>query len=245
MNRRALIVGGLSTAAALASGMAPLEDGQTIALGDREFCLTDIVAPSSRPDRGARAFAASFAQIALKALAHYGEAAPDMAAPTDRWGRLTGPLNWKTADGRNTTLQELLLSQGAARVAPQSAYHEFIDRCFRAEDAAREAALGLWRDKAYRIRDAAAGEWTSGFQIYRGFIRSASDRGGRIFLNFGDDFRTDFTATAPKGALRRWRSKPDIALLVGRSAEIRGLVQSINGPSIELAHEKQLRLLTA
>jgi hypothetical protein len=145
--------------------------------------------------------------------------------------------------GRETTLQEFLLSQGAARVAPQSSDLPFIDRLFAAEDAARESALGLWTDSAFRIRDASRGEWSHGFQIYRGVIRAVNERASRIFFNFGDDYRTDFTATITKGALRRWRRKIDYSETVGKHAEVRGSVERINGPSIELKHEMQLRLI--
>ncbi len=138
-------------------------------------------------------------------------------------------------------MQEFLLAQGAARVTPQSDDFAFVERCYRAEHAAREAKLGLWAFRDYRIRDAAAAEEAWGFQIYAGVIRTAAERGARVFFNFGDDFRTDFTASVARSSFRRWRGKPDAAAFAGMSAEVRGLVDRINGPSMELKHELQLQ----
>jgi hypothetical protein len=51
------------------------------------------------------------------------------------------------------------------------------------------------------------------------------------------------TATLSKGAFRRWRRKDPLESYAGKTVELRGLVGWINGPSIEIRHERQLRLL--
>lgn len=245
MNRRGLIAGALSLAATGARAAAPFFDGQSVTIGGREHFLSDIVAPSPDVPRAMREYAVDYAAAVFNAAIQRGAPIHSETAPVDRWERLTGPVRWRMPGGRETTLQEILLSQGAARVAPQSDDLDFIDRLYRAEDVARENTLGLWTQSAFRIRDAERGEWSRGFQIYRGVIRAANERNSRIFFNFGADFRTDFTATLSKGALRRWRRKIDYAAAEGRHAEVRGVVERINGPSIELKHEMQLRLIEA
>jgi len=236
MNRRRFLI---AAAAVVASPGARFDQGRILVDG-REYALTDILAPTRRADGddpGADFFAAAIQTIIR-------EGAPIGAAPAeaDRWGRLEGPVGWRTGAGRETTLQELLLSQGAARVFPLSADASFIERCYAAERAAREARLGNWRSGAWRIRDASRAEQSDGFQIYEGVIRAASERKSRVFFNFGGDFRSDFTASVARGVFRSWREKPDIAALAGRRAEVRGYVEYINGPSIELRHEMQLRV---
>jgi endonuclease YncB( thermonuclease family) len=233
MNRRAFLIG----AAALSA--PPFADGQSVVIDGAERVLTDIIAPSRRPLSGRPEPFADFAAAALSAAIGAG-ALLETPAALDRWGRSVGALSWKM-NGRTTTLQEVLLAQGAARVAPQSEDFPFIERCFRAEKAAREARLGLWGRAAYRVRDAARAEKAWGYQIYAGAVRAAAERGGRVFFNFGEDYRTDFTASALRGDFRRWRGRPDAASFIGKSVEIRGFVDWINGPSIELRHELQLR----
>lgn len=245
MNRRELLAGALSLAATSARGAAPFIDAQSVTIMGREHILSDIVAPSPGGEEARQEFAADYAAAIFNEAVKRGAPIPFESASLDRWERITGPAPWRMPGGRETTLQEILLSQGAARVAPQSNDLPFIDRLYRAEDIAREHALGLWTQSVFRIRDAALGEWSRGFQIYRGVIRAANERNSRIFFNFGADFRTDFTATLSKGALRRWRRKIDYAAAAGREVEVRGIVERINGPSIELKHEMQIRLIEA
>jgi endonuclease YncB( thermonuclease family) len=238
MNRRRFLA---AAAAAAANPATPFADGQTAVVGGRARVLTDIIVPSARPLSGGPEPGADFASAALEAaLARSRDI--DAAGEADRWERLAGPAAIAIA-GRRTTLQEVLLAQGAARVAPQSEDFEFIERCYAAEAAARAGRLGIWRHPAYRIRDAGRAEWARGYQIYAGVVRMASDRGRRIYFNFGEDFRADFTATAERARFRRWRRPIDLEAIVGRRMEVRGYVESINGPSIELRHELQLRLL--
>ena len=243
MNRRELIVGALSLAPTGARSAAPFFDEQSVTIMGRAHFLSDVVVPSPNGKHARHEFASSYAAAVLEEVFKSGASIPVKTASLDRWARVTGPAPWRMPGGRETTLQEILLSQGAARVAPQSNDLPFIDRLYRAEDIARENALGLWTQRVFRIRDAALGEWSRGFQIYRGVILAANERNSRIFFNFGADFRTDFTATVSKGALRRWRRKIDYAAAAGREVEVRGIVERINGPSIELKHEMQIRLI--
>ncbi len=240
LTRRALLAGG---AAMVAPTRPDFFDGQTVFDGGREIVLTDILAPSSAALWGGAEPGAAMAQETLRKIMASGTLVPDTTARLDRWGRAAGAARWRYADGGETTLQEALLAEGAARVHPQSDDDAMLDRYFAAEEDAHGAKRGLWMLDAYAVRDAGDARAAVGFQIYRGKIRSASDRRGRIFFNFGEDFRTDFTATLTKGAFRRWRRKDLVESYAGLTVEVRGLVERINGPSIALVHERQLRLL--
>jgi endonuclease YncB( thermonuclease family) len=239
IDRRRFLIGAAMIAA---SQRPPFSDGQSIFVDGREYVLTDIIAPSTTPLSGPPEPGADFAKAILNEALLRGSPTSDAAASTDRWGRIGGAVRWIVAAGRETTLQEILVAEGAARVAPQSDDYEFIDRCFAAEKIARAAQLGLWKYDHYRSRNANIPEIAYGFQIYAGEIRDAGDHGGRVYFNFGDDFRSDFTASVSRAAFRRWKSKLDPATAIGGRAEVRGYVERINGPSIELLHERQLRL---
>lgn len=239
LDRRRFLIG----ATVIAAPSAPFRDGQSIVFDGREYVLTDIVAPSLTPLSGLPEPGADFARAILSEAMARGGPISDPVASTDRWGRIKGAVRWKIAGGRETALQEILVAEGAARVAPQSEDFEFIDRCFMAERNARAYSLGLWAYDAYRIRDANKTEMASGFQIYEGEIFSAGEHGARVYFNFGDNYRVDFTASVSRAAFRRWKKKIDPAATAGKRAEVRGYVERINGPSIELVHERQLRIL--
>ncbi len=66
---------------------------------------------------------------------------------------------------------------------------------------------------------------TYGFQIYRGAIKNAAGRYDGIFFNFGEDFRSDLTATLTRGAFRRWSGAPELESYIGKSVELRGFVE--------------------
>ncbi|MEO1135898.1 MAG: hypothetical protein AAFW68_04690 [Pseudomonadota bacterium] len=159
--------------------------------------------------------------------------------PSTRWGVrrvvLRGP-----DEGR--TLQEAMVSEGAVRVFPQSDDHDFIRRLLVLEARARDMRSGLWALPAYRQFDALNAEGAIGaFHLVEGAIVRAERFGARFYLNFDDDFRTDFTATAASTLYRRWRRNDfDLASLNSARVRIRGYVQSINGPSIDLKHPLQI-----
>ncbi|MDZ7627765.1 MAG: thermonuclease family protein [Parvularculaceae bacterium] len=201
----------------------------------------DIIAPTSPLSPGAADEAARKASLGLVSLFKQGLITIPDTAPVDRWGRAIGPVSFRFSTGAKTTLQEALLCRGWARVFPQSNDHVFLDRCFAAEDEARALRRGLWALPNYQVRSAKDLSRAYGLQIYQGRVFNASEGRGRIYINFGEDFRIDLTATVTKGDFRRWRSKDPVSLYAGRTLEIRGYVETINGPSIELRHERQLR----
>lgn len=238
MNRRILILSGFAVLAPAARA----EDltfkalrGDLFVGGGEEFRLADILAADE--------FSATDAGAARRALDRL-LAAPlriEDVAPRDRWGRRMV----RAYEAGEISLQEELVTAGAARVRPQGDDYEFIRRLLVREQAARDAGSGLWRRKFYRVRDAGSAEDAiGGFHLVEGAVARVGRGGGRFYLNFGEDFRRDFTATAKSGAARRWKSAGlvDIESLEGARVRVRGHVASINGPSIEITHPMQVEL---
>ena len=65
-----------------------------------------------------------------------------------------------------------------------------------------------------------------------------------VYLNFGPDWRRDFTVRIAKEVARRLADAGlDLASLPGREIEIRGVVLEAGGPLIELSHPEQMQLL--
>ncbi len=82
------------------------------------------------------------------------------------------------------------------------------------------------------------------FQLVEGRVATAANVRGRVYLNFGEDWKTDFTVLAPSSVRRMFEKKGiDLALLGGSVVRVRGWVKSWNGPMIELTHPEQLEIL--
>ena len=74
-------------------------------------------------------------------------------------------------------------------------------------------------------------------------IKAAETR-DRIFLNFGADWRTDFTATLASKDRRTFLAAGiDPMTLDGRRVRVRGWLYDRNGPAIDLTHPEQLEIL--
>lgn len=246
MNRRSLILSALVLAAP--GALRAEGDSPHTALradlftdGDGEVRLADIIAPDPASLGG---WPQPYAREGRAALARLlaGHLRIEELAPPDRWGRRIA----RVLDADGVSLQETLTEAGAARVRPESADDAFIRRLLDREGEARAARRGLWQLSAYRIRNADdASDAVGGFHLVEGRVLAAVKHGGRIYLNFGEDFRNDFTATAKSASARRWRKQglTDLESLAGARVRARGHVAWINGPSVEIAHPLQIERL--
>lgn len=223
-------------------------DGDTLRLaGGFELRLTGIQAPKlplGRPHVAKWPLAdeakAALAELTLGATVRlrYG------GRRIDRHGRLLAHL----FDPRGRWIQGEMLSRGLARV------YTFADNRTRAaemlalERAARAAGRGIWAHPHYRIRDAADAVGLSRlagtFQIVEGQVRDAALVRRRLYLNFGADWRTDFTVTAAPRHRRSFAAEGDpVARYQGRRVRVRGWLKRFNGPMIEADHPERIELL--
>ena len=77
-----------------------------------------------------------------------------------------------------------------------------------------------------------------------GRVLDTGNARGRIFLNFGRDWRTDFTVTIPSAARRDFvNAGLDPDSLAGLRIRVRGWVRSRDGPMIEATHPEQIEVL--
>ena len=76
---------------------------------------------------------------------------------------------------------------------------------------------------------------TGTFQIVEGTVITASVTRGRAFINFGADYRTDFTVTIEPDDMRIFRqAKFDVRTLAGKRIRVRGWIEFYNGPEITI-----------
>lgn len=217
--------------AAVSGGTVVLEDG-------RSARLAGILPP---PPGWPHAEAA---EAALRRLLAGRTVTLARQAPADRHGRVHAHLHLE--DG--TWVQGALLGSGMARVHTTPDARDLAAEMLEIERDARHRRAGLWRYDAYRVRPAdAAGEdgpAPGTYQLVEGRVAAASRRGRRVYLNFGPDWRKDFTAAIPTSTLRAFRDAGlDPLDLGGRRIRVRGWVHWLNGPAIELTHPEQIEIL--
>ncbi|MGE3866571.1 MAG: thermonuclease family protein, partial [Hyphomonadaceae bacterium] len=153
----------------------------------------------------------------------------------------------QTEGGRWIWAQQAMLREGMARARTWKTNHARAGDLFAAEAQARKAKIGLWKEKAYAVRAAgtvAAGE--RGYQTVEGVVRAVdSSENGRTYLNFGDDYRTDFTVRVNGKDLDAWTPEdPALTALKGKRVRVRGFVHDSGGPMIDIDHPQAIEIVS-
>ena len=82
------------------------------------------------------------------------------------------------------------------------------------------------------------------FELVEGRVRDVATVRNRSYVNFGDDWKTDFTLTMTSRVRRLFdRQGVDLEGLEGRLVRARGWIKSYNGPMIEISHPEQIEIL--
>ncbi len=159
----------------------------------------------------------------------------------DRHGRLLAHLG--TDDGR--WVQGEMLGLGMARVYTFADNRAAVDAMLERERRARSAAVGIWGHLFYTVREPEDLDRDIGtFQVVEGRVLDAAKVKGRVYLNFGADWRTDFTVSAAKPALKLFAEAGlDPLSFEGRKVRVRGWLKRRNGPMIELSHPEQIEVV--
>jgi endonuclease YncB( thermonuclease family) len=163
------------------------------------------------------------------------------AAFKDRYGRHVAHVVTDSGDpAARRWLQAALVEAGHARVAPLPGETHCLAALFAREAVARATRAGLWSNPAYAIRSAretrTLSALTGTFQIVEGWVASTGGTRRELFLNFGRDWRWDFTAALDLRRLPdREATIARLKALEGRFVRVRGWIEKRNGPFIELA----------
>jgi len=163
-----------------------------------------------------------------------------------RWGDFLARLI--LTQGEILRGEELLLKRGGARVNAVSDNHEIIQTYLIGEEEARREKRGLWRVPYYRVRDANTlsdlRDCPGAFHVFVGEVKQVTATRSRTYLNFGDDYRSDFTATIKTRQVREWLKQDfDLAALEAKRIRVRGFVEWINGPSITIENKMNIEIL--
>ncbi len=252
-----LAAGGTARAATLPVCVPPVEaanvavmrvepNGAVILDDGRAIRLEGILLPGGARDH-APSFLADQAINQMNDLVR-GQIVTLAAKPPkeDRYGRVRAQIFF---DGRGENwLQIAMLRRGLARVSIAPDRRECAKELYDAEHAARAKGAGIWSQTGYEVRNAAnvSPSDLGTFQIVEGRVTNAEVRGGRAYLNFGADWRTDFTATISPEDMKAFRADNiDPASYAGKTLRVRGVVEQFNGPEIEIAAPEQIEEVVA
>ncbi len=220
--------------------VAEVIDAGTVLLDDGETVRLAGIKPPSLPHGDAASTDARRTLSALVRGRRVGLASG--GAGRDRYGRLRAHLV-RMDDG--AWIQGALLARGLARVHSLVDDRTAVADMLAIERRARARGLGLWSQPNYRVRTASdAGAGLGSFQLVEGRVKSAAVVRGRGYLNFGADWREDFTVSIGPRDRRRFE---DAGIAIedyeGRLVRVRGWVESFNGPMIEATHPEQIEVL--
>ena len=159
----------------------------------------------------------------------------------DRHGRVLAHLFGP--DG--TWIQGRLLERGMARVYSFADNRALLADMLAYERDARRSRKGIWADDFYGIRQAAEADAHVGaFALVEGRVREIGEARGLLFLNYGDDWRSDFTLVLDRAAQRLFReANLDPRAYHGRLLRARGWLKERNGPMIDISHPEQIEVL--
>lgn len=156
-----------------------------------------------------------------------GKPLPARTGKPDRWGRIT----------LQTPATLALLQAGLAQLQP------LTDAPDAAETAAEQEAIanqrGLWAlDCCRRLTAETAATGLNSWRVVSGLVKSTTSRRDVTYINFGTDWRSDFSIIIPARLAKQLHPEN----WQGRTIEVRGYLSWRFGPSITLSHAAQIRL---
>ncbi len=220
-------------------------DGDTLVLADgRQVRLVGLQAPKLPLGRaGFKAWPlAEEAKAALAELALGGTVTLGYGGRRiDRHGRALAHL----FDQAGRWIQGALIDSGMARVYSFADNRALVPALLARESAARAAGRGIWALRAYAVRDAAAvPARLGGFELVEGRVVETATVRKRTYLNFGADWRSDFTITIAPRTRRLFEAAGiDPLSYQGKLVRVRGWLKSYNGPLIEATHPEQIEVI--
>lgn len=151
--------------------------------------------------------------------------------------------------GERRWVQGELLAHGHARAFALPDAAACAAELIAHEREARRQGIGIWANAAYferaayRTRELLRLRGT--FQIVSGRVRKVSEMKSAIYLNFGSEWKNDFTAgiRSVSGALEEPAFAAKVRALEGKRVRVRGWIDRRNGPYIEIAHPSELEVL--
>jgi endonuclease YncB( thermonuclease family) len=141
--------------------------------------------------------------------------------------------------------QGLLLSEGLARVRTSKRNPEMAAQMYALEHKAREEEKGIWGLAGFPVLNTQTAESSIGaFQVVEGTVHGVASVRNTIYLNFGPDWKTDFTIGIKAGDRRLFiKEGLDPMSWGGKTLRARGWLRSYNGPYMEIDHPQAIEII--
>lgn len=136
-------------------------------------------------------------------------------------------------------IQEQMVRMGLAAVYNKQTDDDNFLRINQAESLAHHEQLNIWQSNSLAVRNSDyimqgdAGK----FAIISGIVKKVSVNKGVTYINFGDDWRSDFTAIVYK---RNRKYLNDSFPLTGKSLIVKGVLEKYNGYAIKINNYGQV-----
>jgi endonuclease YncB( thermonuclease family) len=241
--------GPCSLAAAEPATIVRVSDDFELHFADgRRATLAGVVFPQAQGEQR---------DAALTRLIAWLEGAPvfvgTLAAAPDRWGRLAVQVIAAASDKLEAPLVSvgaMMIGEGLARYRPDRAAEPCAKGYLAAETVPRAQKSGVWAQDP-EIDASGASEATlqalaqkRGMVALSGRIASIGETTSAIYLNFGKNRGRDASVVISRKNLpiflaRGWIPRS----LLGRRIRVRGLIETSNGPRIEISSPAEIELL--
>jgi endonuclease YncB( thermonuclease family) len=164
-------------------------------------------------------------------------------ASTDRYGRMAAEAY--VSGAKKTGLQDEMLKAGMVFVYAPDGDAPRLSEWPKVEAAARAAKRGIWADAFYADTDATDADRKYGqFAFITGKALKAERVKNMVYLNFGDDWREDFTVAIAAHDLRAFRrANIDPLDYGGKVLRVRGWVRHEHRPMIYATNAEQIEVL--
>jgi endonuclease YncB( thermonuclease family) len=228
-------------------------DGETLALDDgTEVRLVGALAPRA-PAGNAQEWPFERAAVSALELLVKGRTVQlkTVGRQHDRYGRLLAHVF--VADGGETVwVQRALVTAGHVRAYALPGNEGCLADLLIAEETARESRRGLWASVAYQVHEASDTREllriAGSFAVVEGRVERVAKAGRRLYLNFGTDWRRDFSISVPPtllrgGSLGEAKIVERLKALAARRVRVRGWIQRRNGPLVEISSIDEIEVI--
>jgi len=217
-------------------------DGDTVETDQGLLRLAAIEAPKPY-GFGGDELARTAAAVLERRVAGQALRLANVGAGPDRYGRSHAQVF--LAEG--TWLQAELVGRGLARVRPLVGEEACVSALLAAEDAARTAGRGIWARGQYQLRDAndpSLSQRNGIYEIVEGRVLSVGHGSYMAFLDFGPNYRRDFTVMIPPSVAKSLAEEGlPVDAFKGRLIRVRGVIEESGGPAIRVHHPTAIEVL--
>jgi micrococcal nuclease len=157
----------------------------------------------------------------------------------DKYGRL---LAYCFVDDKFVNAE--LLKNGLAMLFTMVPNIKYVDLLVKSQEVARENGLNLWRP-ANIIPIAEATAHLGELATVEGRVLKVKKTNAAVYLNFGQDYRTDFSVVIFKDNFHLFNEQKIefTNYYQGKTVRVSGLIKEYHGPEVIVRHPSQIEII--